>query len=288
MVRPPRPLLSTSFPGSPPGLVFHPSSPDSGGLGLEQSRGLVVAAQPVVDEQGHHVAVAGALLERPALRVLAGLGAGGVRDRLVSGRAAVLAADRRGRQEVGAGAGGCELRLRGLEREALVVGGRAVGAGLLGVDLPQHHQAQRHQPALGLALLRLREMHADFGGVHNPGAALLGPDGHVGAHGGGLSRDLLEGEDLRLRPPGGHPGEGEPLRGQSRAAGASVHVGSLWSFLPGAARRALYTSGLRLCSSETPLSRSHSLHLIAQVGKKPEKCADCCGCESESGAAERS
>jgi len=61
-------------------------------------------------------------------------------------------------------------------------------------------------------------VHADFSGVHNPGAALLRPDWHVGAHGGGLSRYPLEGEYLGLRAPGRHPGEGEfLLNSQSRA-----------------------------------------------------------------------
>ncbi|TNN52205.1 hypothetical protein EYF80_037561 [Liparis tanakae] len=81
---------------------------------------------------------------------------------------------RRGRQELGSGSEVRELRLlfRGLlvEGEALVVAVRPVGAArrrvcarLLGVDLPQHHQAQHQQPALGRALLRRREVHAHLG-----------------------------------------------------------------------------------------------------------------------------
>ena len=197
--------------------------------------GLVVAAQSVVDQQSHHVALPGALLERAGLCLLAGLGAGWARDDLFAGRAAVLAAAREGWQKLGVGA---ELRalerplLLRLEGETVVVADRAVwaaqrrlGAGLLGPDLPQDHQAQDDQPALGLALLRWWKVHADFGGVHNPSAALLRPDGHVGAHGGGLSRNPLEGEDLGLRAAGRHPGEGEPLplESQSRAVWPWVH-----------------------------------------------------------------
>lgn len=49
-------------------------------------RGLVVAAQSVVDQQSHHVAFPGALLEPVgALRVLAGHWAGGAEDGLVAG-----------------------------------------------------------------------------------------------------------------------------------------------------------------------------------------------------------
>ncbi|KAG7219769.1 hypothetical protein INR49_011503 [Caranx melampygus] len=166
---------------------------------------LVVAAQPVVDQQSHHVAVpGGALLVGPAA------------GRLLSGRAAAGG----GGQELGVG-GGAELPrllLRGLEGETLEVSDRAVcaaerdvSAGLLGVDLPQHHQAQDDQPALGLALLRRGEVHADFSWVHDPGAALLGPDRHVGAHGRGLGRYPLEGEDLGLRAARRHPGEAEAL-----------------------------------------------------------------------------
>lgn len=68
-------------------------------------------------------------------------------------------------------------------------------------------------------------MHADLGRVHDPGAALLGPDWHVGAHGGGLRRDPLEGEDLRLGAAGRHGGaEGEALlNGEGHAVGPGVH-----------------------------------------------------------------
>lgn len=177
---------------------------------------LILAAQFVVHQQGYHAALPGVLLKGQAalLPLLPRSGTGGDRDGLVVVGRALTAALR-----------GCVPRqlpclfFRGLEAaETVEVADRRVGATqlslgarLLGVDLPQHHQTQNHQPSLGLALLGRREVHADLGRVHDPRAALLRPYRHVGAHGRGGSRDALEGEDLRLRAAWSQLGEGESL-----------------------------------------------------------------------------
>lgn len=71
------PLLFQELGSSSAQLIFLPRSPFSSGL---------VTSQSVVHQQSHHVALPGALLERPAgLGLLAGRGAGGVGHELFAG-----------------------------------------------------------------------------------------------------------------------------------------------------------------------------------------------------------
>ena len=152
----------------------------------------------MVDQQGHHVAVPGAVVVLPGgLRLLPGT----VGQEAQPGRAPLLPGGQLEAREAVDLSQPPDLVLRGPQREDLVVGGAGhrVGAGLLGVDLPEQHQNQGQQTPLRRAPLHGREVHADLGWVHDPGTALLGPERTVGADGGGLGGYPLEGEDLRLR-----------------------------------------------------------------------------------------